>query len=75
MAMIGVTGSVTTAYAAGNISDTYYALRLSQNGSSAYTEARPKYNDTSAYMKFLSIQDGAGAFTMKVVDRTIRTSQ
>lgn len=70
LALVGglaITGFATTAYA-GNISDTSYQFYISTSGSVAHTTARPKYDATSAYMKFGWIQDGAGAYRVKVVD-------
>lgn len=67
VAGLGITGFATTAEA-GNISDKPFTFYFSMNGSVAHTEARPKYDATSAYMKFGWIQDGAGGYHVKVVD-------
>lgn len=64
---LGVTGFVSTAYA-GNISDSPYKFYFSMKGSVAHTEARPKYDDTSAYMRLDGIQNGCGGFKVKVVN-------
>lgn len=66
---LGITGFSTNANA-GNVKDTSYKFYFSPSGSIAHTEARPKYDATPAYMKFGWIQDGAGGYRVKVVDKS-----
>lgn len=68
VAGIGITGFATTAFA-GDIVDKGFTFYISTSGSVAHTERRAKYDATSAYMRFDWIQDGAGGYRVKVVDR------
>ena len=60
-----ITGFAATAEA-GNTVDTTYYFKFMMDGSSMVTPSRPKYDATSAYMKFNWIDDGAGTYKVKV---------
>lgn len=66
IAGLGITGFASTANA-GNVKDTISKYTFSTSGSVDYTNSRPKYDSTSAYMLLESVTDGAGAFKVKVV--------
>ncbi|WP_346887717.1 hypothetical protein [Clostridium sp. UBA1056] len=67
VAGLGITGFATTADA-GNIKDEPYKFNIHSGGSLTYTDARPKYDDTSAYIRFDWLQNGGGGYHVKVVD-------
>ncbi|WP_346887715.1 hypothetical protein [Clostridium sp. UBA1056] len=66
---LGITGFATTADA-GNIKDEPYKFYISSSGSINHTDARPKYDATSAYMMFdyISLSGYGGGYHVKVVD-------
>ncbi|WP_346887719.1 hypothetical protein [Clostridium sp. UBA1056] len=70
VAGLGITGFATTADA-GNIKDEPYKFYISSSGSIAHTDIRPKYDDTSAYIRHDYLERTAysnNAYKVAVVD-------
>jgi hypothetical protein len=62
-------GATQVFAAGGNYSDTPFKFEFDTLVTTQYTDTRPKYNNTSAYMKLTYLSNSSMSYTARVVDK------